>query len=460
MTGEPVDAAVLTALKELVTATATAQKTIAEAEKARADADSVRAATEDTRRKAQTAADAAAEDLETKRLGNEKTRDELGNARIDKAVAQYSAAIPNIAALPKNTVTFNEGKVLRNGELVARALQQATQDVAEAVSRKLEGKSDPKVFVTAETRLLTAVANHRQLCNEAKQLTQHLKTTTDKATDEIGTTGVKSRFGVPGADRVVAGVVGAALTQAAALLEVDVAVTTSDSELPADTVHAAVIHELLGKAPGLTVRHQWLQVPAFPSPPAAGEGGEAGAGTLMAALDSLIDADLAAAEAAAALDVAIDDLGDPAADLAKAQKSGDETGALSAQGRQDKLSKLKLIKAKLGADVGKAKAFVDRINTASSTTGQSPLSTAASIEPIFEPAGWHVLIVGDGKAESVQVLVKRRLLAPRLQTTTTVGLDFYLLKEGNVVAAGHKYSSSAYRTTITKEDGLWTAMPL
>lgn len=458
---------------------ADAEKVRADAEKVRADSDSVRADTEKDRRLAQNALDAADADLDAKRIANDKARADNEVARVDKLIEQLTGAVPDLSSLSKSTVTFGEGKTLRQAESNARALSSIAAGIASQVREGLnprkktsdsggkqeeetEGSEGPAVtiFVTSETQLVASITSYWQLLEEAQVTINRLTEATSRANQLLGPEPRRIAYAIaPGAATVAAAVAGKAITQVASLFELDVAVTTSDGDIPATAVHAAVIRELLRKpaagTPGVgtTVRiqHQWARVPQESS-------------ALRAKVTSLIGADIDAAKATARIDQRVDGYDDVAKRLAAAHKAADDEAKASDLREQAKtdaedaakelrlLARLEEAQGSLAGAVAKAKAFADRITAVSDKTGTSPLMAAYAVEPLgASPNDWFVLVLDAAKVESYQMVVKRRVFAPRVQISTSVTVEFFLLNKDGVVAAGRPTASAAFVAKIARK---------
>lgn len=449
---------------------ADADKVRADAEKVRADSDSVRADTEKDRRLAQNALDVADADLDAKRIANDKARADNEVARVDKLIEQLTGAVPDLSSLSKSTVTFGEGKTLRQAESNARALSSIAAGIARQVREGIDLTTQPPdseqplknvtIFVTSETQLVASITSYWQLLEEAQVTINRLTEATSRANQLLGPEPRRIAYAIaPGAATVAAAVAGKAITQVASLFELDVAVTTSDGDIPATAVHAAVIRELLRKpaadTPGVetTVRiqHQWARVPQESS-------------ALRAKVTSLIGADIDAAKATARIDQRVDGYDDVAKRLAAAHKAADDEAKASDLREQDKtdaedaakelqlLARLKEAQGSLAGAVAKAKAFADRITAVSDKTGTSPLMAAYAVEPLgASPNDWFVLVLDAAKVESYQMVVKRRVFAPRVQISTSVTVEFFLLNKDGVVAAGRPTASAAFVAKIARK---------
>lgn len=443
-------------------ALADAEKSRADADKVRADADHVRAGTEKDRQLTQNAIEVADADLDAKRIANDKARAEAESARVDKLISQLSGAVPELSKLQKNTVSFSEGKVLRQAEANALALSGVTAGIAREVMDALAGRPKATLFITAEARLVAAIAAYRQLLDEAELLQSRLKEARETAEGLLQPAGrddiTKFVDGGASAALVVAAVAGKAITEVASLFEIDVAVTSSAAELPAAAVHASVIHDLLRLAKernlSLTIQHEWARIPDPDSP-------------LRRAVKALVAEDHAAAATSLELQAHIEALGDPAGDRAKALKAADaaksederQAANLKAEEAAQRLTKLNTLttaKTALQAAVAKAKAFADRVSTAPAETGVSPLASAYSVEPLAaKDADRYVLLLGGATAEANQVVVTRRLLAPRLHVSTSVEAHYLLLGDDGVIAGGRSSASAAYAAKITRSGADW-----
>ena len=441
---------------------ADADKVRADAEKVRADAEQVRADVEQDRRLQQNALDVAVAELDTKRVANDKARWETQAARTDTLIEQLSGAVPDVGSLSKSSVTFAEGKALRQGELVALALGKVAAEIADAVAA-VTRKLDPlaPLFVVSDPRIVASLAAYWQIRNEAETLRSELTAAKTDAERALAPPTVVER--VPPTDGlaaetvvVAAAVAGKALTEVASLFELDVDVTTSTVDIPATSVQAAVIKSVHATVPTRAVKHQWARIITDAS-------------LLLTAVKQLVGLDVQSFTVDASLDGAIKALGDPASDLAAAKKdaadekkSPEEQRAAreradSARADLDRLGLLQAARTRLTAVVQKTRAFADRITAAPAGTQDSPLAVALSVEPLSAGRDLPmVLAVGAGTAETHQMVVKRRLLAPRIQVSTSVAVDFFLVKGDEVLAAGHHRAGSSVHARITRSGSTWT----
>lgn len=462
MTTTPEETAADLAAKigEAAKAFADAEKTHAEADKQRADTDKVRAETEADRRLAQNKVDVAAEDLKSKRIANDLARDQANAAHTDKLVEQLTGAVPDLASLGKSTVTFRDGKALRQGESISLALTKVAQDITAKVVAVVD-KQDPKreVFVVTDPSLVSALAAYSQLKYEASTLKQRVTDAKNAAEEALkpGTPEVHRDL-VAEAGIVAAAVAGKAATQLASLFELDVDVATSATDIPAYTVQTAVIGKLVGARPDLKVRHEWARV------------SNTADSALVNIIQELTALDIDATTVDALLDAAIKDLGDPASAVAQAEKdakddkkSADQKkkagqAAKDAQRDLGRLAQLQNVRTALTAMLEKARAFAERVTKTPDTGGPSALAQAVSVEPLSAAGDFCVLVLGGAKAETYQAVVKRRIRFPRIQTSTTVEVDYLLVCDQNVVAGGHQTASAAYAGTIDGDDAEWKAV--
>ncbi len=452
-------------LADAVATLATASKSLAEADKTRADTEKVRADLDAQRANAKIASDAAAADLMTKQLANEKSRADLAAARTDKLIEQLTGAVPDLGAITKNGVTFGDGRALRQSEAiglaVAKIAREVSTDVAEALHHQGDD-TDTTVFITAETSLVAAVAAYWQLVDEATHLTATLASAQSDATAALTPAGVDdidvATTGFAGADVAMVGaaVAGKVISEVASLFEVDTAVTSSVSDIASLSVQAAVLQHLL-KHHHLDLRHHWTRVPDPASP-------------LRTAVSRLIASDIQAAETDALLAAAISALGDPAAARTKALKDA-ANEELSAEERElardntDRataqiatLATLQTCRTRLTATVAKVKAFADRVSApAADKVGPSALMAGYAIEPVSQADDnqW-VLVIGPARAETFQMVVTRRLLSPRLHISTGVEVDYVLLHGARVRRAGHATSSAAYTAKLKGNKPDWS----
>ncbi len=323
-------------------------------------------------------------------------------------------------------------------------------DVAEVLP-DTEGTGGRHVFVTADTRLVAAVAGYWQLSDEATRLATALADTHDKAiaileathADEPAEGGVKTRnLGASDVGLAGAALAGKVVTEVASLFETEIVATTNTGDVATLSVQASALHELLRST--IAVSHQWARVPDAASP-------------LRTVVGGLITQDIEIAQTDALLQLAVTALGDPAAALVSATKEAEndklpeherraaEVRAEKARKQMSILADLQGQRTRLGAVVLKARAFTERVTTVSEGTGESPLTAAYAIEPLSSGgADVWVLVLGPAKTETYQMVVSRRILSPRLHVSTGVEVDYVLLKGPGVCAAGHATASAAY----------------
>lgn len=454
---EPVvDAA--TALGNAAKALADADKTRAEADKVRADADRVRAETLAAREVKETAANAAAEDLRAKVIANDLARTQADAARTDKLIEQLGAAIPDLASLNKSTVTFSDGKALRQRESICVAVEAIARGIAADVAAAVSNlELSDGVFVVSDPDLVSGLAAYERLRAETTGLDQALVDTVARARKALQPTEPTeptlatkhTRQIVPDPVVVAAAVAGKAVTQLASLFELDVDVSTSTSDIPALAVQTAVIGNLLAAGPELKVRHEKARAV------------NADQSRLLTAIDGVISTDIEASKAVARLDAAIAALGDPAARLADATKQlkDNRPGAaeLKAAAQKDlsRLAALTDAHSDLVAVMEKTRVFLAGLTEKPESGGPGLLARALHLEPLTADDNSCVLVLGDAKAETYQAVVKRRLLAPRLQTSTSVEVDYLLIKDAQVVAAGHHSESVSYAAVIKGSGPNW-----
>lgn len=434
--------------------------------------------------KEQIALDAAAADLEAKRLANDKARQELVAARAKATSDALGAAVPDLAARERPAVGFSQGATLRQGEATALALADAAAQVARAVAAATPAGA--RVHVTADPHLLDAVVRHRRLVAEATLLSsaaekaaREAKAALARSAPEPGSRkpglqtvpleararGASGLVGVAGAAALLpvlgpaallaAPVLGEVATQVAALTEIEVDARGERADLPARSVHAAVMAALLrGEAP-VEITHETHRVPS-------------GDSALLGLVTDLVRWDRDLVGPALELDAAVAALGDPAADLAAARKARDaaapdspereraEQAEQAATERAGRLAALTSARTAVRAAATTAAAFVQQVVTVAGG-GPSPLGAATGIEAVLgdgEDAP-YVLLVGGASAESSQLLVTRRLFASWVQTATAVDLDHVLVRGDRVVAAGRAHGAASFHGRIRGKGVVW-----
>ncbi|WP_158296523.1 hypothetical protein [Nocardioides albidus] len=367
-------------------------------------------------------------ELESKRIANRLARDQATAARTDKLIEQLSKAVPDLASVAKSTVSFREGATLRQGEATAVALASAAQQVAgEVAARLLATRSEGEpcdVFVTSDPNVVASLVAYHQIRAEAAILRDRLRTAKEAAEEAL-----EAPTSADGAPRLAveagiaaAAVVGRAATQVASLFELDVEVATSTVDIPATTVQAAVMGRLLEVRPELGIQHQWARLI------------DADASELLRIVGDLTAEDIDATVVDARLDAAVESLAD-ATDL---------------QHR----SRLQSARTDLAAVLAKARAFAVRVSATPSSGGASLLAQAVAVEHLASGER-RVLVVGGARSEAHQVVVKRRLRTPRLQTGVSVGFDYLLVQGQGVIAAGHATAAVAYVARLDGSRAEW-----
>ena len=431
-------AAIMKTLGEAAQSQADAASSLATAEKTRADADKVRQEVALATAQQSTAFDSAKADLETKRLANQKTEQDNQADRIDKMVTWATAAVPDVSALQKNSLTVSTGTVLFEGQQLAKALRLAAQNIAGALSTKLAEKT---VYVTADATIFTSIAKYLQIQSEADVVLSAIEDPTDglitainKIVPRTPTVPVDAErfFGPVDVVAVAAGVTGALASQAAALFEVDVAATVERSDVDALDLQVSVINELLTLSTDLDIRHQFARVPS-------------GDSALRSTIKTLQTRDLELARLTQKLDDYVTALGDPSTGLAKIDKvlqgkvSATEKQALEKQRAQlaaavQTLADAKAVQSDAKAVIDKLHDFVSRLAAADEHTGLSPFQQALSVEGMVDGES-VVLVLPPSTAESTQITVTRRLFWPRLINETTVTAKYIAVTGERIIAA-------------------------
>ena len=341
--------------------------------------------------------------LDTTRIANDKAIEENRTARVTNLRTQLSAAVPDISALPKNTVSFSEGRALRQAEATTIALQQASVAMAESIDEALRTNSidvSAPIHISSSTDLVRPLLVYRRLYDEASLLQKELdgeakaaKALLEPKPRERRDVGAEFAPAAPfaGADvgLAAAGALGTAITEVASLFEQDTAIQSLAYDVSVTTVHAAIAHELLQRLGTRKVRHETTRLPSLDKSP------------LLGLIRDLIDSDVELAKITKLLEVRIADLGDPEADATKAEqakaaaeKKRDkdaearaDSDLASARERGERLAELKDAKAGIAAVLEKATAFATRVTTAPAAGEPSPLQTAIVVEPLHTDAG-------------------------------------------------------------------------
>ena len=316
------------------------------------------------------------------------------------------------------------------------------------------------VLVVSDPDLVSALAAYRLLKYEASTLKQKVVDAKSAASKALGGEDAPELEGmVADTGIVAAAVVGKAITQLASLFELDVDVAFSATDVPAVAVQAAVIEGLLTVCPGLRVRQQWSRVVNPDN------------SSLLKEIEELIQLDIDVTPVGAQLDAAIKRLGDPAAKLAMAEKiveddkstpqEKEDAAKLATEARKEitRLTQLQTVQTDLLAVLAKAREFADRVTKASDGRGPSALAKAVAAEPLADTADTTcVLVIGGAKAETYQTLVKRRIFWPRIQTSTSVEVDYLLVHGEDVRAGGHRTASLAFAGHFGGSGAKWTTL--
>jgi hypothetical protein len=449
------------ALEAAKTVEATAKTALEAAGKTKEEAEKQRLDNQLELRTMQTSVQLKSEELAKSQLANETSRldnakKELDN-RFDELTKLTSAGkelVPNLSSVDKNSVTFATGDVLRQAELAARALDRAAHDAAAVISIRAAGRT---VVITSATNLRRDVAQAVLLAAEAGQhlsLLEELTTTVDTALAAAPAApgSVAPSFLDPAtAGLAIGSVAASAVTELAKVLSYDVAVTAQTATLPALTIHAALIPRL----ELLTPAHQEL----------GWSDGTSGLAKTLADLRQIV---VRLAPKRGVLDWAADQakaLDDQIATLTKgiAAATGDEKVELEAQlalarthratfdGRLD-------IKQRVDAAVKAYEGFLASAVTAAAD-GTTALGRALAAEPLLT-AGTCALVVPDGAVHAHQLLVTRRIRAPRLQVAVSVEFTWFLTDGTHVLAAGRPSAAVTEYAMFKPEQAYWERTPL
>ncbi|MFV0434492.1 MAG: hypothetical protein ACK5LO_10980 [Leucobacter sp.] len=474
-------------------AAAEAAKIRAEAKKIEAEADQIQAS---TAQKTDTSA------TEQKKAEEEEEEKDTGADAIKDLLDRIAKAMPDTKSFEKNSVTVTEDRILRRGEFVAEAVTDVANQIASDVWRIVSGAeprvetSDappkPQVFVTSDHRIVANLVLHRQMRAELQQLAAQLEQAVDAGKRLTAPAEQPTEFdvleaeqleaflahareitvrlrAVPGsaplalspltAAAAVAPLIGDAVTAAASLLQYDTAVAADTADIPALTLQSAVIRGLTWN--GIEVIHEWARV----APCVAAPQGEP---SLLTDLEKLTTLDIAAAGELGVLASTISALGDPEAERTEAAKEIAQTKADSyereaaiqrrakAESNIERLEQLRTAQARITALVARAQAFVERITNTGDGASASPLALAHSIEPLVARGSeLRVLVVGGANTQAEQILLTRRIFAPRAQVSVAAEATYLLLHDERVLTAGNAHASRSYFGRITWEGAIW-----
>lgn len=410
---DPTLADVLAAIEKL--SQQNEKESAANAAKTTAEADKIRDEVARSAAGAQTALDAARADLNAKQLAN-----------AEKVASLVKAGVPDVASLQRNGVTFAQGRVLRQAEATSLALTEAAEQAAAGVVAAMKARATT-IHLTSDPHLLQNCVAHRLLTAELEVVTTKLRTATQQAKEGLP----QSEFATAESldpltgMAVAAGVTGAALNQVLSLFEVETSALQDQSSIPAQSVHAAVAATLLQA--GLTVRHLTLRVVDPDGTP------------LLIKVRELMTVQADAAAAVAALQAAEAD--------AKAVDPKDPALIAKLAGFRTDLEALSVL----------AKAFLTRITT-QTADADSPLTSAMAVAPLLADPKPFVLVITGADAEASQLVVARRLLAPRVATSVGVSFDYFLVQGEDLKAAGRAHGAHAFHGKVTGNPTQWSTL--
>lgn len=112
------------------------------------------------------------------------------------------------------------------------------------------------------------------------------------------------------------------------------------------------------------------------------------------------------------------------------------------------------MKTDLLAVVAKARAFAERVVAVPADGGVSPLGRVLSVEPLVDDS-YLILVLSGATAATDQVVVKRRIFSPRVQTSTSVGADYLLVAGDRILASGQQRSSVTYYGRLGRGGAYW-----
>jgi len=120
-------------LAQAETAAATAADLHAKAEESLANAESTRISNTIAQAGVATADDTAAADLRAKQLANEKAESDQRVLELKEMIALAKGTVPDLSTVQKNTVTFSDGKAMREAEITRAALVSASKAAASQI---------------------------------------------------------------------------------------------------------------------------------------------------------------------------------------------------------------------------------------------------------------------------------------------------------------------------------------
>lgn len=437
---------------DAATTAAAAAGSAAAAEKASADAAEVRAKT--TRDDAAAAASAA-----------KALRDEAVLQQKDSAEA-LTKAVPNLSSLSQPTLTFTGDRDLRQSELIGLASESAGIGVGRDIARHFGGvwppaptygiafparaleeapesarhSSDPTLVVTSNVDVLGWAAEYEAWSAESTGLVEAstaARASVDEVLDELDEAGTASPGGSPGDRRApltgtpldIITTVGAAAAQAvlqlASALQVDAEVHARALRLPELVGHAPIIGAII-RTPGtrrLVITHERLL-------PTAGA-------VVTEKLTSLTTerTELAAARA-----------------KVSQQATAERTVAVARKDASPSPLAIILTAAEstytaLLASFDELITRISAVGTAPVTKGEasSPVQRAYRIQPLLAALDTgFLLVLPAADVSSDQVVLKRRILSPRIIVSGYCRQTFLLLEAGKVVAAGGSSGRAAF----------------
>ncbi|MFT3943041.1 MAG: hypothetical protein QM705_04355 [Ancrocorticia sp.] len=400
----------------------------------------------------------------------------------NNGLAQIAGLMPNISNLQRNTVTFSEGKALRQAEMIGLGLKAVASDIAKevrkAVARKKAeaggeqetGNEPTSILITSKLADAAAISAYHHLRHEASSLSKVLETARKNAEtvrhnppsrSDGSTTARSSGMSLQGGGTPSAAgfaLAGEVLTELLSLLETETIVASNTVDIPALNLHTKVINDLLKNAEDclkLKLQYVGFGVPTENS-------------DLSKRVSKLTTEYGMAVSKLQEIEGSVTQV---ANEMAECQQSRDHLSRDGNKSQNVKIledqidehqwvqSYLAEVRNQLEAVLFQVKSFIERITTRSEKADMSPLTAAYSAEQFVVTAeNSYVLVINGVSAETSQATVTRRLLAPRVHINCSVEADYLLFGNQGIVAAGHPLDSKAYVAILASKGAEWKSI--
>jgi len=378
---------------------------------------------------------------EAARIANDSARQKAANDVTDAHIARLKDAATQVTSIPRNTVTVPSAAVFWQAEIASEALNEAMNQLAASVAETVAGVQ--RIFVTTSP-------SFEADCVEYSVMLNRLKALTESAPTQPG--------GVPtGASGFIGGLEGlsegadAAATVANAILtafQTDSTATSSTSTVADFDVETAVGGALLALAnsPSIVLHSVTTPLPGSPLQQKLSQ--------LVAAANRLPAAPVSAAQGSNSQAPAKG--GDPS-------KPGVEPSGAAAALKTEIDSYVATISAPATGGGPSALVRALLVERAVADDAEWPVDRTENPEQHDDAVGPNiekaVLVVRSADIANDQVVVQRRIFNPRLVVTSYATLNYALLRDGIVIAAGTVTGSSGYSVVLKRSGISWTRIP-